>query len=155
MGRRFSNAPKRYGISLQCAGSDDVQQKSEADSNQSQFMRGRVLRIQCLRRRTSGTRRSLQGTAPQPSSFVSRWIQIRARPILQRRGPGGLKHIARRCLGCTTVDMRKNVSRWVEWTRRTTLQVSSRNIWMDRERSRSQGNLDFESWKARMTSGSF
>ena len=29
-------------------------------------------------------------------------------------------------------------------------QISSRNIWMDRERSRSQGNLDHESWKVRM-----
>ena len=38
--------------------------------------------------------------------------------------------------GFATVDTRK------------TQQVSSRNIWMDRERSRSQGNLDFESWKA-------
>ena len=30
------------------------------------------------------------------------------------------------------------------------LQISSRNIWMDRERSRSQGNLNFQSWKIRM-----
>ena len=141
-------------ISLQCAGRDDVQQKSEADSNQSQFMRGRVLRFQCLRRRTSGTRRSLQGTAPQPSSSSRDGFRSRTTHSTAQR-TRRTQAYRKTMLGCTTVDMRKNVSRWVEWTRRTTLQVSSRNIWMDRERSRSQGNLDFESWKARMTTGSF
>ena len=68
--------------------------KSEADSNQSQFMRSRALRSLCLRRRTSGTRRTLHGTALQRFSSYSDL----ARHILQRRGPGGLEHIEIRCL---------------------------------------------------------
>ena len=40
-----------------------MQPKSEADSDQSQFMRSRVLRSQRLRRRIVGTRRTLQGTS--------------------------------------------------------------------------------------------
>ena len=106
MGRRFSNAPKRYGISLQCAGSDDVQQKSEADSNQSQFMRGRVLRIQCLRRRTSGTRRSLQGTAPQPSSSSRDGFRSRTTHSTAQR-TRRTQAYRKTMLGCTTVDMKK------------------------------------------------
>ena len=47
---------------------DDVQPKSETDSDQSQFMRSRVLRSQCLHRRTVGTRRTLQGTSLQSFS---------------------------------------------------------------------------------------
>ena len=44
---------------------DDVQPKSETVCNQTQFMRSRVLRSQCLRRRIVGIRRTLQGTALQ------------------------------------------------------------------------------------------
>ena len=62
---RFGNAPKCYGISLRCTEPDDVQRKSEADNDQSQFMRSRVPRSQCLRRRTVGARRTLQGTSLQ------------------------------------------------------------------------------------------
>ena len=40
-----------------------MQSESETDSDQSQFMRSRVLRSQCLRRRIVGTRRTLQGTS--------------------------------------------------------------------------------------------
>ena len=63
MGRRFGNTPECYGKSLQCAERDDVQLKSETDSDQSQFIRSRVLHSQPLRRRTVGTRRTLQGTS--------------------------------------------------------------------------------------------
>ena len=52
------------GYHCNSARCDDVQPKSDADSNQSHFMRSGVLR-KCLRRRTSGTRRTLQGTALQ------------------------------------------------------------------------------------------
>ena len=38
---------------------------SETASDQCQFMRSRVLRSKCLRRRTDGTRRALQGTSLQ------------------------------------------------------------------------------------------
>ena len=61
--RRFGNTPECYGISLQCAERDTVQPKSETDSDQSQFVRSSVLRSQCLRRRTVGTRRTLKGTS--------------------------------------------------------------------------------------------
>ena len=47
--RRFCNAPKCYGKPLQCTRSDDVQPRPEADSNQSQLVRGRVLRSACAR----------------------------------------------------------------------------------------------------------
>ena len=53
------------GISLRYTERDSVQPKSETDSDQSQFMRSRVLRSQCLRRRIVGTRRTLQGTSLQ------------------------------------------------------------------------------------------
>ena len=72
------------------------------------------------------TRRTCQGT-------VSRWIQIR-HDSLQRRRPGGLMHLEIRCLAlqqCT----RENVYRWNEWTRKTILPISSRNI---HERARKQ-----------------
>ena len=68
-----------------------------------------------------------------------------ARHIPQRRGPGGLEHIG--VIQQWIREKRLSVSRR---TRRTTLQISLRNIWMDCERSRSQGNLDYESWMVRM-----
>ena len=52
------------GKSLRCTERDNVQPKSETDSDQSQFLRSRVLRSQSLRRRTVGTRR-IQGTSLQ------------------------------------------------------------------------------------------
>ena len=64
-----------------------------------QFMRSRVLRSQCLRRRTSGTCRTLPRTALQrfSSSRDGFRTQHDTLHILQRRGPG-LKHIEIRCL---------------------------------------------------------
>ena len=83
-------------ISFQCAGRDDVQKKCEADSNQSQFMRGRVLRFQC-----AGELLGLADLFKELHHNLPVRLEMDsdpARPILQRRGPGGLKHIARRCL---------------------------------------------------------
>ena len=61
----FDNTPKCYGISLRCTERDSVQPMSETDSDQSQFMRSRVLRSKCSCKRTVGTRRSLEGTSLQ------------------------------------------------------------------------------------------
>ena len=52
-----------YGISLRCSERDTLQPESETDSDQSQFMRSSFPRSQCLRRRTVGTRRTLQETS--------------------------------------------------------------------------------------------
>ena len=71
-----------------------------------------------------------------------------ARHILQRRDQAD-SSISKYDAWQYNSGYEKNVCRWSEWTRKTILQISSRNIWMDRERSRSQGNLDFESWKVR------
>ena len=62
-----------------------------------------------------------------------------ARHIVKRRGPGGLKHIEKRCLA---------IRQWMR-EKRTTQQRSSGNIWMDCEHSRSRRNLGFESWMVR------
>ena len=148
MDRRFGNAPKRHGISLQCAGRDDVQPKSEADSNQSQLTPSRVLRSQCLHNKKNQDSQNFSRNRIATFQFVSKWVPISARHVLQRRGPSGFKHIEIRCLALQQW-MRENVCRWVEWTRRTILQISSPNIRMDRARRRSQGNLDFETWKVR------
>ena len=108
-----------------------------------------------MRRRTSGTCRNLQSTALQriSSSRDGFRTQHDTLHILQRRGPG-LKHIEIQCLAIQQWirEKRLSVGR-VE--RKTILQISSRNTWMDRERFHLQGNLDFESKKARMTTESF
>ena len=44
----------------------------------------------------------------------------------------------------------QSADQWAEWARRTTQQISSRNIWMDRERSRSRRNFDCEFWMIRI-----
>ena len=51
--------------SLQCTRSNDGQQEPETDSNQSPFLRSRVLRSQHLRRKTSGSRKTLRRTSLQ------------------------------------------------------------------------------------------
>ena len=55
--------PKCHGISLRCTECENVQPKPETNSDQPQFLRSRVLRSQCLRRTTVGTRRTLRGTS--------------------------------------------------------------------------------------------
>ena len=55
----FGNTPKCHGISLWCTKRNDVQLEFETDSDQSQFMRSKVLRSQRLRRRIVGTNRTL------------------------------------------------------------------------------------------------
>ena len=67
-----------------------------------------------------------------------------ARHILQRRGPGGHKHIEIRCLAIQQWIREKRLSVGRVDTKNNTADLT-RNIWTDRERSRSQGNLDFES----------
>ena len=52
--------------------------------------------------------------------------------------------------GCTETVQWWGATRTSTSSRRTTLQISSRNIGMDWERSRSQGNLNVESWMVRM-----
>ena len=69
--------------------------------------------------------------------FVSRWIQTR-QDTFHSAGDQADSN--------TSKYGAWQYNRCVEWTRRTTLQISSRNIWMDRERSRSQGNFGLESW---------
>ena len=67
---------------------DDVQPKSEADSNQFQFMRKRVVLSQCLRKKTSGTRTTLQGTVIQSfSSFRDGFISSTTHSTAQRTSP--------------------------------------------------------------------
>ena len=126
-----------------------MQPKSETDSDQSQVLRSRVPRCQCMRRRTVGTRRTLQGTSLQRHSSSPKWIQTQRDYVKQRRGPGGLKHIEIRCLAVRQWIRAKRYQ-WAEWERRTTQQISSRNIWMDRERSRSRRNFDCEFWMIRI-----
>ena len=54
-----------------CTRSDDVQKEPETGSSQSQFLRSRVLSRECLRRRTSGSRRTLRITFTATFQFVS------------------------------------------------------------------------------------
>ena len=92
---------QRHGIPLRSAERDQVQPKSETDSDQSLFMRSRVLRsFVCA------------GELWEFADFskelhCSRWIQSR----LQCRGPGGHKHIEIRCMA-------------VQWVREKHLSVS-------------------------------
>ena len=94
-----------------------------------------------------GTRRTLQGTSLQ--RFSSSRDSDSARHILQRRGQGGLKHTEIRCLAIQQWVREKRLSVSRVDTKKTP-QISSRNIWMDCERSRSQRNLGFDSWMVRI-----
>ena len=110
---------------------------SETDSNQSQFMRSRVLRSQYCN--------------------VSLRLEMdsdSARHILQRRGPGGLMHIEIRCLAVQQWFREKRLSVARVNTKDSTADLFTKHL-EDRERSISQGKLDFEFWKARMTTESF
>ena len=69
----------------------------------------------------------------------SRMDSDSARHILQRRGPGGLMHVGKRCWASHNGSDKK-VCQLDAWIRKTTPQISSRHIWMDRERGRSHGN---------------
>ena len=87
--------------------------------------RSRVLRSQCLRRRTVGTRRTLQGTALQCFSSCRRWIQTRQDTFCSagdQADSNTLKYDAWRY----NSGHENNVCRWCEWTRTTILQISSR-----------------------------
>ena len=150
IGRRFGNTPECYGISLQCAERDNVQPEFETDSDQSQFTRSRAS--------TQPAPAQVNGWDSQNSSrnfittfqFVSRRIQTRQDTFhiaLHQADSNTTKYDAwQHNSGYET-----NVYPYVEWTRRTTPQISSRNILMDSEHSRLRRSLGFESWMVNMS----
>ena len=127
--RRFGNTPKCYGISLRCTERDNAQPKSEKDSNQSQFVRSRVLRSQCLRR--------LLGLAElfEALHYNVSVNSDSARHILQRRGPSGLKHSEIRCLAIQ-VDNERTSERDAERERSTRERENERTREIEKERRR-------------------
>ena len=113
----WANTPECYGISLRCTECDNVQPKSGTDSDQSQFMRRRDLRSQCLRKRIVG----LAELFKEIHYNVSVRLEMEsdsARHILQLRGPGGLKHIEIRCLA---------IQQWVREKRLSVSRVETKN----------------------------
>ena len=74
-----------------------MQPKFEADSNQFQFMRSRVIPSRCWRRELLGLAELFEELHYNVSIRLEKGSDS-ARHILQRRGPGGLKHIEIRCL---------------------------------------------------------
>ena len=84
-------------MSLRCTERENVKPKSETDSNQSQFSQSRVLRSQCLRRKTVGTRRTRQGISQQRFSSSRDGFRF-GKTHSTAQGPGGLKHIEIRCM---------------------------------------------------------
>ena len=98
LGRRFGNTPECYGISLRCTDRNDVQPKSEADCNQSQFSRSRVQRRLCLRRRTVVTHRTLRGTLQRFSSSRDGFRLGKTQSFYSAGDQADSKHIEIRCL---------------------------------------------------------
>ena len=141
LGRRFRNAPKRYGISVQCAGRNAVQPSVSVRAKQSSTQ-------PVLAQESSPDSQTSSRNCTTTFQFVSRWIQIRQDTFYSAEDQADSSTSKYDAWIFNSGD-EKNVCRWREWTRMTILQISSRNIWMDRDRSRSQGNLDFESWKVR------
>ena len=76
-------------MSLRCTERENVKPKSETDSNQSQFSRSRVLRSQCLRRKTVGTRRTRQGISQQRFSSSRDGFRF-GKTHSTAQGPGGV-----------------------------------------------------------------
>ena len=72
-----------------------------------------------------------------------------ARHILQRRDQADSKTLELDAWQ-NNRGYERNVYPQVEWTRKSILQISSRNIWMDCEHSRLRRNLGYESWMVRM-----
>ena len=95
---------------------DKVQPESETDSDQSQFMRNRVLRSQCLPENCWDSQNSSRNFTTK-FQFVSKWIQTR-QDIPQRRGSGGLKHIETRCLA---------IQQWIREKRLSVSRVDTKN----------------------------
>ena len=116
-GPAIRHTPKCYGISLRCTERDKVQPKSVTDSDQSQFLRSRVLRSQCLRRRTVGTRRTLQGTSLQRFSSSRDGLRF-GKTHSTAQGPGGLKHIEIRCIA---------IQQWIREKRLLVSRVDTKN----------------------------
>ena len=93
-----------------------MQPKLGTDSNQSQLVRCRVLRSRCLRRKTG-----LAGLFKKLDYNVSFRLETdsdSAQHILQRKGPGGLKHIDIRCLA---------TQQWIRETRPLVGRVDTKN----------------------------
>ena len=145
-----SNAPKRYGISVRCTGRDDLQHRRRSVSvHAKQSSTQPVLAQENFWDSKNSARNSTTNVSVRfPDGF--RFGTTLSTAQMTRRTQAYLNTM----LGYTK-DTRKSLSVGAEWTRKTILQISSRNIWMDRERSRSQGNLDLGSWKARVTTESF
>ena len=114
--------------------SDDIQQEPETDSTQSQFLRCRVLCIQCLRKRTSKSCRTLQRTALQRFSSSRNGCSF-GTPHSEK-GTRETQAHRNSVFTRTTLDQR-NVCRLDAWIRKTMQQTTSRSFWMDHERSRS------------------
>ena len=69
-----------------------------------------------------------------------------ARHILQRRRPGGLKHIEIRCLAIQQWVRAETSIREFEWTRRTTQPIFSRNTLTDCVQEHLRRNWDNAFW---------
>ena len=94
-----------------------MQPKSEADSNQSQFMRSRGPRTQCLRGELLG----LEELFKELHYDVSVRLEMdsdSAKLIQQRKGPGGLKHIDIPCLA---------IQQWIREKRPSVSRVDTKN----------------------------
>ena len=76
IGPEIRQRAKRYGISWQRTRSDDVQPKSGTDSNQSQFVRSRVLRSVVQAQGNFWVSQNSSRNFTATFQFVSRWIQI-------------------------------------------------------------------------------
>ena len=97
----------------------DVQPKSEADCNQSQFLWSRVLRRQCLRWRIVGTRRTLQGTSLRRCRTSRDGLRLGKTHSFYRAGDRvGLEHIEIRCLA---------IQQWIRYQRLSVSWVDTQN----------------------------
>ena len=93
-----------------------MQSESETDSDQSQFVRSRVLRSPC-----AGKLLGLAELLKELHCDVAARLDMysdSARHILQRRGPDGLKHIEIRCLA---------MQQWVREKRLSVSRVDTKN----------------------------
>ena len=135
---------------MRCTERDSAPPKSETDSDQSQFIRSRVLRSQCLRRRTVGTPRTLQGTSLQRVSSSRGRFRPRQDTFYSAGDQGGLEHIEIRCLATLQWirEKRLSVSR-VDTKNNTGRSLHETSGWIAKTVAREK-NLAFESWMVRM-----
>ena len=136
-------------ITLQCTRSDDVQPMSENRQRSVSVHAKQSSTQPVLAQENCWNWQNSSRNVTTTFRFVSRWFQTRQDTFYSAGDQADSnisKYVALQC----SSGYERNVYLGVERTLRTTLQISSRNIWMDCERSRSQGNLDFESWIVRM-----